>query len=100
MSILGLLLAVLVGQVPAKEVLGTSLLVIVMISATGFVGYLAKVEIQWGLIALFTTLAVAGSFAGAYLVRFVPQVTLRKVFAVFLVLVATFILYQYLGKFF
>ena len=64
---------VLVGQVPAKEALGTSLLVIVMISATGFVGYLAKVEIQWGLIALFTTLAVAGSFAGANLVRFVPQ---------------------------
>jgi len=91
---------VLVGQVPAKEALGTSLLVIVMISATGFVGYLAKVEIQWGLIALFTTLAVAGSFAGANLVRFVPQVTLRKVFAVFLILVATFILYQYLGEFF
>ena len=91
---------VLVGQVPTKEALGTSLLVIVMISAAGFVGYLAKVEIQWGLIALFTTLAVAGSFAGAYLVRFVPQVKLRKVFAVFLILVAIFILYQYLGEFF
>jgi uncharacterized membrane protein YfcA len=91
---------VLVGQVPTKEALGTSLLVIVMISAAGFVGYLGKVEIQWGPMALFTALAVAGSFAGAYLVRFVPQGTLRKLFAVFLVLLAIFILYQYLGEFF
>jgi uncharacterized membrane protein YfcA len=91
---------VLVSQVPTKEALGTSLLVIVMISASGFVGYLGKVEIQWGLVALFTALAVAGSFAGAYLVRFVPQVTLRKLFAVFLVLMSIFILYQYLGEFF
>lgn len=91
---------VLVGQVPTKEALGTSLLVIVMISASGFAGYLGKVEIQWGLVALFTALAVAGSFAGAYLVRFVPQVTLRKLFAIFLLLLAIFILYQYLGEFF
>jgi len=91
---------VLVGQVPTKEALGSSLLVIVMIPASGFVGYLGKVEIQWAIVALFTVLAVAGSFAGAYLVRFVPQGTLRKVFAVFLVLLAIFILYQYLGEFF
>jgi uncharacterized protein len=91
---------VLVGQVPTKEALGTSLLVIVMISVSGFVGYLGKVEIQWALVALFTALAVAGSFAGAYLVRFLPQGTLRKFFAGFLVLVAVFILYQYLGEFF
>ncbi len=91
---------VLVGQVPTKEALGSSLLVIVMISASGFVGYLGKVEIQWALVAVFTVLAVAGSFAGAYLVRFVPQMTLRKVFAVFLVLLTNFILYQYLGEFF
>ncbi len=90
---------VLVGQMPTKETLGTSLLVIVMISASGFAGYLGKVEIQWRLLVLFTVLAVTGSFAGAYLVRFVPQVTLRKLFAVFLVLIAILILYQYLGEF-
>ncbi len=91
---------VLVGQVRTKEALGTSLLVIVMISVSGFMGYIGKVEIQWALMALFTVLAVAGSFAGVYLVRFIPQGMLRKLFAVFLVLVATFILYQYLGEFF
>jgi uncharacterized protein len=55
---------------------------------------LGEVEIQWGLLALFTVLAVAGSFAGTYLVRFVPQRMLRKSFAVFLVLMVIFIFYQ------
>jgi uncharacterized membrane protein YfcA len=43
---------------------------------------------------------VAGSFGGAYLVRFVPQATLRRLFAVFLLLIAIFIIYQHLGEFF
>src|SRR5215208_4530183 len=85
---------VLLGNVHMKEAAGTSLLVIAANSAAGFVGYLGKVEIQWGLLALFTVLAVAGSFAGTYLVRFVPSEKLQKGFAIFLVLMAIFILYQ------
>ena len=85
---------VLLGNVPMKEAAGTSLLVITANSASGFVGYLGAVEVQWGLLALFTALAAAGSFAGTYLVRFVPQTILRKSFAVFLVLMAIFIIYE------
>ena len=85
---------VLVGQMPINEAAGASLLVIAANSVSGFAGYLGEVEIQWGLLALFAVLAVAGSFAGTYLVRFVPQRMLRKTFAVFLVLMAIFILYQ------
>ena len=91
---------VLLGNVLVKQAIGTSVLVIAMNSASGFVGYLGRVEIQWGLLALFTTLAIAGSFAGAYLVRFVPSDKLQKVFAAFLVLMAIFIFYQNLGAFF
>ncbi len=88
---------VLLGKVPVKEAVGTSVLVIALNSASGFVGYLGKVEIQWGFIALFTALEVAGSFVGAYLVRFVPSDKLQKAFAVFLVGMAVFILYQNRG---
>ncbi|MDQ3965161.1 MAG: sulfite exporter TauE/SafE family protein [Actinomycetota bacterium] len=84
----------LLAKVPMKQALGSSLLIITANSASGFVGYLGKVELQWGFLALFTALAVVGSFAGTYLVRFVPQRTLRRLFAVFLVLMAIFILYQ------
>lgn len=86
-------LVLLVGM-PMKVAVGTSLLVISMNSASGFVGYLGKVNIPWLLVMLFIALAVVGSFAGTYLMRFVPQDTLRRIFAAFLVAMAVFILYQ------
>src|SRR5215212_5717869 len=55
---------------------------------------LGNVQFRWGLLALFTALAVVGSFAGGYLTRFVPQAILRKSFAVFLVLMGILILYE------
>lgn len=88
---------VLLGGIPMQAVVGTSLLVIAMNSFAGFAGYLGKAEIPWGLMSLFTTLAVAGSFSGAYLVRFVPQHALKRGFAVFLIAMALFILYENAG---
>jgi uncharacterized membrane protein YfcA len=91
---------VLLGKVPMKAAVGTSLLVIAMKSAAGFVGYLGQVEIPWAFMGLFTAIAIAGSFGGAYVARFVPQETLKKVFAAFLVVMGVFILYQNRGVFF
>jgi uncharacterized membrane protein YfcA len=85
---------VLLGNVEMKQAVGTSLVVIAANSFSGFLGYLGSVEFQWGLMALFSVLAVVGSFAGGYLTRFVPQRVLRKSFAVFLVLMGIFILYE------
>ncbi|MDQ3913153.1 MAG: hypothetical protein M3305_15560 [Actinomycetota bacterium] len=45
-------------------------------------------------LALFAASAVAGSFVGTYLVRYIPQGMLRKSFAVFLVLMSIFIIYE------
>lgn len=85
---------VLLGKVAVKQTVGTSLLVIAANSFSGFAGYLGTVEFRWGILAIFTALATAGSFAGGYLTRFVPQRILKKSFAVFLVLMGLFILYQ------
>lgn len=85
---------VLLGSVPTKEAAGTSLLVVAANCASGFAGYLGAVEVRWGLLTLFAALAVAGSFAGTHLVRYIPQRMLRKSFAVFLVLVSIFIIYE------
>jgi len=87
---------VLIAEVPMETAVGTSLLIITINS---FAGYLGKAEMQWGLMALFTALAVAGSFAGAYLTRFVPSGALQKSFAVFVVVLAVFILYENRGAF-
>ena len=88
---------VLLAKVPMKEAVGTSLLVIAMNSFAGFAGYLGEVSFQWGLMALFAVLAVVGSFAGTYLVRFVPHRALKRSFAVFLIIMAAFILYENRG---
>jgi uncharacterized membrane protein YfcA len=85
---------VLLGRVPMKEAVGTSLLIIAMNSATGFAGYLGRVEVAWTFMALFTAVAVAGILVGTRLVRYVPQGALRRGFALFLVCMGAFVLYQ------
>jgi uncharacterized membrane protein YfcA len=85
---------VVLGKVPMKVAVGSSLLVIAMTSASGFAGYLGQVEVRWGYLAMFTVVAVAGGQGGTHLVRYVPQTALKKAFAAFLVVMGIFILYQ------
>jgi uncharacterized protein len=85
---------VLLGKVPMKQAVGTSLLVIAMKSAAGFVGYMGQVEVPWAFMAGFTAVAMFGILAGTYLVQFVSQGALKRAFAVFLVVMGAFILYQ------
>lgn len=85
---------VLLGKLPMKQAVGTSLLVIAMKSAAGFFGYLGQVEVPWGFMAMFTGVAISGIFAGTFLVRYLSQSALKRAFAVFLVLMGVFIIYQ------
>ena len=85
---------VVLGRLPMKEAVGTSLVVIAMKSAAGLAGYVGHVEVDWPFVAAFTAVAVAGTLAGARLGRFVPQAILRRTFAVLLVVVASVILHQ------
>jgi uncharacterized membrane protein YfcA len=90
---------VLLGKVPMKEAVGTSLLVIAMKSAAGFAGYWGQVDVRWGFLALFTAAAVPGILLGTLLVRRVPQHALQRAFAAFLLVMGSFILYQSRGVF-
>ena len=90
---------VLLGKVPMKQAVGTSLLVIAMKSAAGFVGYLGQVEVDWLFMGMFSAVAIAGILIGTWLVRFVPQHALQRAFAVFLLVMGGFILYQNRGVF-
>lgn len=85
---------VLLAGVPMKQAVGTSLLVIAMNAAAGFAGYLGQVPIDWGFLAGFTAVAVAGILAGTYLIRFVSPDALQRAFAVFLLVVGGLVLYQ------
>jgi uncharacterized membrane protein YfcA len=85
---------VLLAGVSMKQAVGTSLLVIAMNSATGFIGYFGQIEVRWDIVLLFTAVAVAGILVGASLVRFVSQLLLKRSFAAFLLAMALFILVQ------
>lgn len=85
---------VLLGGLSMKQAIGTSLVVIAMKSAAGFVGYLGQVQVDWVLMAVFTPAAIAGILAGARIVRYVPQMALQRAFAVLLVLMGGLILFQ------
>ena len=85
---------VLFAGLSMKRAVGTSLLVIAMNSASGFLAYAGTVQIDWRYISIFTALAVAGVFIGSALVQHVSQAALTRAFAWFLVAVAGFILIQ------
>jgi uncharacterized protein len=88
---------VVLGRVPMKQAVGTSLLVIAMNSVAGFAGYAGTVAVPWGFLAAFTGVAITGIVAGTYLVRFVSAGALRRGFAGFLLAVGALMLYQNRG---
>jgi uncharacterized protein len=85
---------VLLARVPIKEAIGTSLLVIAMNTASGYVGYAGRTTMAWGFLAGFTLIAIGGILAGARLVQYVSQAQLKRAFAVFLIAVGAFVLIQ------
>jgi len=85
---------VLLARVPIKEAIGTSLLVIAMNTASGYVGYAGRTTMAWGFLAGFTLIAIGGILAGARLVQYVSQAQLKRAFAVFLIAVGAFVLVQ------
>lgn len=85
---------VLLTGVSMKESVGTSLFIISLNSFSGFSGYLGIVDVPWIFLLKFTGCSVLGILLGAYLVRFVSQKSLKKAFAVFLMVMGIFILYK------
>ena len=85
---------VLLGGLSMKEAIGTSLLVIALKSAGGFVGHATHVEIDWALAGGFTLAAVLGAEAGARLGEHLSGLALRRGFAVFVLVMAAAVLQQ------
>lgn len=90
---------VLLGDIPMKKAIGTSLLVITFKSFSGFIGYIDIIEIPWFFLLKFSTLTILGILLGTYLVKFIPAQKLKKSFSIFLVFMACFILYKNVNVF-
>ncbi len=82
---------VLLSGLPMKQAVGTSLVVVTAKSVAGFAGYVGAVAIDWGVMGLFTAIAVGGSFAGTFAAKHMSADSMKRGFAVFLVVVASYI---------
>lgn len=98
---------VLLRKLPMPTAVGTSLAIIAVNSAVGFVQYLWLMDgrpgpagepfhVDWPTIALFSALGVAGSIVGSALGGRICQPTLRRIFAAFLVVMAGYIIVRQL----
>ena len=88
---------VILGKLPMRLAIGTSLAVITLNSFSGFVKYLDLLgshgaSIDWMTIAMFVLIGVLGSLAGHTLATRIEQRVLQKAFAVFLIAMGIFVL--------
>ena len=88
-----------------RDAIGTSLAIIVLNSLTGFLKHQRLLpelglHVDWALIATFIAIGGVGSVAGGMVSARVNQKLLRKVFAVFLVVMGVFILVREAPKVF
>lgn len=88
---------VVLGHLPMRLAIGTSLVIIAAKSAVGFAKYQSylldhDLSVDFRTILIFAVIGVLGSFVGRAINRHLDQQTLRRVFASFLVLLGGFVI--------
>jgi uncharacterized membrane protein YfcA len=89
---------VLVADVPVKEAIGSSLLIIAMNATSGVVGYLGQVVFDWSLVAWFTSIAAVGAVVGTRLMRRVPAARIKQAFAIMILVLGTYLVIRRLTQ--
>jgi uncharacterized membrane protein YfcA len=83
---------VLFAKLPMKKAVGTSLMIISIKSLIGFIGDVQNIAIEWMFLLSFTALSMIGILIGIYLLKFMSNKILKKVFGYFVLLMAAYIL--------
>lgn len=83
---------VLLSGLSMKQAIGTSLAIVAIKSYAGFAGYAGAVAIDYRMMGVFTAVAIAGSLVGTHYAQRLSGDVLKRGFAVFLMLVASYIL--------
>jgi uncharacterized protein len=83
---------VMLSNLPMKKAIGTSLAIIAAKSLLGFLGDLSVITIDWKLLLIFTSLAVAGIFVGHQFSQKIEGIRLKKGFGYFVLVMGVIIL--------
>jgi uncharacterized membrane protein YfcA len=89
---------VLAADVPVKEAIGSSLLIIAMNATSGVVGYLGQVPFDWTLVSWFTALAAIGAVTGTRFMRRVPAARIKQAFAIMILVLGTYLVIRRLAQ--
>lgn len=85
---------VVLAHMPMRQAVGTSLTVIAMNAAAGFAGQHSVSAIPLDFVISFSAIAMAGIVAGMWVGAYVHQRTLKRAFAVLLMIIAALLLWQ------
>ena len=88
---------IILWGLPIQRAVGTSLVAVAVNSYAGFAGYAGTVAVSYPIMGVFAATAVAGTFAGSALHSRLSVETIRKGLGLFLVIIATYILWQRLA---
>ncbi len=86
-------LVMLVG-LPMRQAVGTSLVVIAMNSLAGLLGHLEQSHLDYLMLIFFVGAGFLGTLAGSTLARHIQSEQLRRIFAVMVIVLALFLLYD------
>jgi hypothetical protein len=92
-------LVMLVG-LPMTHAVGTSLAIIAANSFAGLMGHLQEASFDFELLLVFVTAGIGGTYLGMRLGQRLPAQRLRQAFAVFVMLLAVFLLVDNLPRLF
>ena len=85
---------VLLGKLPMKKAIGTSLFVIAVNSLFGFLGDLSNIDINWSFLLTFTCISIIGILIGSYFSKYISGRKLKKGFGYFTIVMAIYIVYR------
>jgi uncharacterized membrane protein YfcA len=89
---------VLIANVPVKEAVGSSLLIIAMNATSGVAGYLGQIEFDWPLVASFTAIAAVGAITGTRFMRRLPAARIKQGFAIMILVLGTYLVIRRLTQ--
>ncbi len=90
---------VVLGGLPMRLAVGTSLVIIALKSLTGYVKYVdvldtLNIDLNVSIMLLFTALGILGSVLGSHLAPRIPQTQLRQLFSILVVLTGLYVVTQ------
>ena len=80
------------AKIPIRKAISTSLLIIFLISTSGFIAHLGHIELNWNITLLFLISSISGMMIAVNIKKYLNDLLLQRIFASALLLVSVIML--------